>query len=121
MGMPGQFRADPKTKKTDLRSESKGKNRDAGARDGDSASGRFSDNRERCREEWVRFGLRVRVRAEELIEEMKKYRLEVLGVSKTKMKGNGSKVVGEGKCIFTRIEEERQRLESLYFCQRARV
>ena len=38
---------------------------------------------------------------------MKKYRLEVLGVSETKMKGNGSKAVGEGRCIFVGVEEGR--------------
>ena len=54
MGMPGQLSADSKSKKTDLRSKSKSKNRDMG-RDGDSDSGRVSHNRERCREEWVRF------------------------------------------------------------------
>ena len=44
---------------------------------------------------------------EELLEEMQKYRLEVLGESKMKMKGNGSKVVGEGRCIFAGVEEGR--------------
>ena len=38
---------------------------------------------------------------------MEKYRLEILGVSETKMKGNGSKAVGKGRCIFAGIEEER--------------
>ena len=46
-------------------------------------------------------------REEELLEEMKKYRLEVLGESKIKMKGNGSKAVGEGRCIFAGVEEGR--------------
>ena len=38
---------------------------------------------------------------------MEKYRLEILGVSETKMKGNGSKAVGKGRCIFAGIEEGR--------------
>ena len=33
--------------------------------------------------------------------------LEILGVSETKMKGNGSKAVGKGRCIFAGIEEGR--------------
>ena len=91
-----------------MTSKSKSKNRDAG-RDRDSDSGRVSHNWERCREEWVRFSAwnvrSLRGREEKLIQEMKKYRLEVLGVSETKMKGNGSMAVGEGRCIFAGVEE----------------
>ena len=42
----------------------------------------------------------LRGREEELVEEMIKYRLEVLGVSETKLKGNGARAVGEGMCFF---------------------
>ena len=38
---------------------------------------------------------------------MEKYRLEILGVSETKMKGNGSRAVGKGRCIFAGIEKGR--------------
>ena len=54
--------------------------------------------------EWVRFGAwnvrSLRGSEEELVEEMIKYRLEVLGVSETKLKGNGARAVGEGMCFF---------------------
>ena len=56
----------------------------------------------------VRFGAwnvrSLKGREEELLEEMEKYRLEIVGVSETKMKGNGSKAVGKGRCIFAGIE-----------------
>lgn len=48
MGTPGRWNAEPKNKIADLESKSKSRNGDAGAR--------ISDNRERCGEEWVRFG-----------------------------------------------------------------
>ena len=54
--------------------------------------------------EWVRFGVRnvrsLREREEELVEQMIKYRLEVLGRSETKLKGNGTRAVGKGMCFF---------------------
>ena len=42
----------------------------------------------------------LRGREEELVEEMVKYRLEVLGVSETKLKGNGARAVGKRMCFF---------------------
>ena len=39
-------------------------------------------------------------RGEELVMDMKKYRLEVLGVSETKVRGNGMKQIGDASCIF---------------------
>ena len=54
--------------------------------------------------EWVRYGAwnvrSLRGRKKELVEEMVKDRLEVLGVSETKLKGNVARVVGEGMCVF---------------------
>ena len=38
---------------------------------------------------------------------MIKYRLEVLGVSETKLKGNEARAVGEGMCVFSGIQEGR--------------
>ena len=38
---------------------------------------------------------------------MIKYRLEVLGVSETKLKGNGAREVGEGMCVFSGVQEGR--------------
>ena len=36
----------------------------------------------------------------ELVEEMKKYRLEMLGVSEANMRGNGEKGIGDVRCVF---------------------
>ena len=44
----------------------------------------------------------LRGREEELVEEMVKYRLEVLGVSGTKLKGNGARAVRRGNVRFLR-------------------
>ena len=98
------MRADSKSRKTDLRRKSTSRSRDAGAR--------VSNNGERCSEEWVRFGAwnvrSLRGREEELLEEMEKYKLEILGVSETKMKGNGSKAGRQRKMHFhVGIEEGR--------------
>ena len=49
----------------------------------------------------------LRGREEELVDEMVKYRLEVLGVSEMRMKGNGSKAVGEEICVFSGVQEGR--------------
>ena len=35
------------------------------------------------------------------MDKMVKYKLEVLGVSETKLKGNGVRTVGEVMCIFS--------------------
>ena len=96
MGTPRRLNADSKSRKTDLRRKSTSRSRDAGAR--------VSNNGERCSEEWVRFGAwnvrSLRGREEELLEEMEKYKLEILGVSETKMKGNGSKAGRQRKMHF---------------------
>ena len=39
-------------------------------------------------------------REHELVEEMKKYHLEMLGVSETKVRGNGVKMIGDTVCVF---------------------
>ena len=86
-----------------------------------STGGRVTNNHagvriggDRCKAngvEWVRFGAwnvrSLRGREEELVEEMIKYRLKVLGVSETKLKGNGARAVGEGMCVFSGVQEGR--------------
>ena len=69
---------------------------------------------DRCRiggAEWVRFGAwnvrLLRGREEELVKVMVKYRLEVLGVSETTLKGNGARGVGEGMCVVSGVQEGR--------------
>ena len=44
---------------------------------------------------------------EELFTEMKKYRLEVLGVSETKVRGNRMKQIGDVSCVFSGVQEGR--------------
>ena len=46
-------------------------------------------------------------RKEELVAEMKKYRLEVLGVSElqTKVRGNRMKQIGDVLCVFSGVQE----------------
>ena len=44
---------------------------------------------------------------EELVAEMKKYRLEVLGVSETKVRGNGVKQIGDVVCVYSGVQEGR--------------
>ena len=40
-------------------------------------------------------------REKELVEEMKRYRLEVLAVSEAKVRGNGVRIyIGDATCIF---------------------
>ena len=46
---------------------------------------------------------------------MVKYRLEVLGVSTTKLKGNGARAVGEGMYVFLEFRMGERRLEWLCF------
>ena len=43
----------------------------------------------------------------ELIEEMKKYRLDVLGVSEGKMRGNGMKTVDGMTCVYSGVQQGR--------------
>ena len=45
---------------------------------------------------------------------MKKCRLEILGVSETKMKGNRSTVVGKARCVIMGVEEGSAKAGSLY-------
>ena len=45
----------------------------------------------------------------ELVEEMKKYRLEMLGVSEAKVRGNGEKAIGDVRCVFLGIQDGRAR------------
>ena len=47
---------------------------------------------------------------EELFTEMKKYRLEVLGVSETKARGSGMKQIGDISCVFSGGQEGRAKL-----------
>jgi len=44
---------------------------------------------------------------EELVAEMKKYRLEVVGVSETKVRGNGLKQIGDVSCVYSGVQEGR--------------
>ena len=61
----------------------------------------------------------LRGREEELVEEMVKYRLEVVGVSMRKLKGNGARAVGEGMyVVFLEFRRGERRLEWLCFFQR---
>ena len=48
----------------------------------------------------------LRGREDELVEEMVKYSLEVLGVSEMKLQGNGARAVGKGVC-FSGVQEGR--------------
>ena len=79
----------------------------------------ISKDRRGGEEEWVRFGAwnvkLLRGREEELVEEIVKYRLEVLGVSETRMKGNGAKAIGEGMCIFSGVQEGRAKAGVVVF------
>ena len=45
----------------------------------------------------------------ELVEEMKKYRLEMLGVSEAKVRGKGEKAIGDVRCVFLGIQDGRAR------------
>ena len=44
---------------------------------------------------------------EELFTEMKKYWLEVLGMSKTRVRGNGMKQIRDVSCVFSGVQEGR--------------
>ena len=46
-------------------------------------------------------------REEELLDEMKRYRLKVLGVSEAKMRGNGMKRIGNATCVYSGVQEGR--------------
>ena len=63
--------------------------------------------------EQLRFGAwnirTMRGRERELVEEMKKYRLEMLGVSETKARGNGEKAIGDVSCVFSGVQAGRAR------------
>ena len=50
-----------------------------------------------------RFGC-LNGREHELVEEMKKYRLAVLDVSETKVRGNGVKMIGDTMCVYSRVQ-----------------
>ena len=43
----------------------------------------------------------------ELIGEMKRYRLDVLGVSEGKIRGNGMKTVESVTCVYSGVQEGR--------------
>ena len=36
----------------------------------------------------------------EVVEEMKRYWLEMLGISKAKMRGNGERLIGDVRCVY---------------------
>ena len=46
-------------------------------------------------------------REEELVDEMRKYGLEVLGVSEAKVKGNRVKCIGDVTCVYSGVQEGR--------------
>ena len=43
-------------------------------------------------------------REQELVAEMEQYRLEVLGVSEAKVRGNGLKMIGDMTCVYLGVE-----------------
>ena len=45
-------------------------------------------------------GQYVSCKETELVEEMKKYQLEILGVSEVKKRGNGKKAIDNVRCVF---------------------
>ena len=51
----------------------------------------------------------------ELVAEMKKYRLEVLGVSETKVRGNGVKQIGDVVCVCILVCRKEGRNEGWRF------
>ena len=61
--------------------------------------------------EQLRFGAwnirRMRGRESELVDEMKKYRLEMLGVSETKARGSGKKAIGDVRCVSLGVQTGR--------------
>ena len=48
-------------------------------------------------------------REEELVDEMKRYGLEVLGVSEVKMRRNGLKRIGDVTCVYSGVQEGRSK------------
>ena len=46
-------------------------------------------------------------REEELVDEMQKYGLDVLGVGKAKVKGNAAKCTGNVTCVFLGVQDGR--------------
>ena len=46
-------------------------------------------------------------REQELVAEMKKYRLEVLGVSEAKVRGNGMRMIGDTTCVYSGVQTGR--------------
>ena len=56
-----------------------------------------------------------------MVEERVKYRLEVLGVSETKLKGNGARAVGEGMCVFSGVQERRAKSGVVVFLSKKMV
>ena len=43
-------------------------------------------------------------REQELVEEMKRCRLEVLGVSEAKVRGNGVRMFGDTTCVYSGVQ-----------------
>ena len=46
-------------------------------------------------------------REQELVAEMEKYRLEVLGVSEANVRGNGVKMIGDTTCVYSGVQRGR--------------
>ena len=61
--------------------------------------------------EQIRFGAwnirTMKGKETELVEEMKKYRLKMLGVSEAKMRGNDEKAIGDVRCVFSGVQDGR--------------
>ena len=58
-------------------------------------------------------------REEELVDEMMRYELEVLGVSEVKMRGNSKKNEdGDATCVYSEVQEGRSKagVVSLLVC-----
>ena len=122
LGMPERWKSESIRSRTELRTD---------VSTGVSVTSNYAGVKiggDRCRTgdaEWVRFGAwnvrSLRGREEELVEEMVKYRLEVLGVSETKLKGNGARAVGEGMYIFSGVQEGRAKAGVAVFLSKKMV
>ena len=111
LGMPERLNADLRSSRTDLGT---GLGTGTGTGTGSMSNGasvRIGGGRWRQNGDWVRFGAwnvrSIRGREDELFEEMETDRVEVLGVSESKLKGSGAKAAGEGMCVFSGVQEGR--------------
>ena len=50
-------------------------------------------------------------REQELVEEMKKYRLDILGISEAKVRGKGVRMIGGTTCVYSGVQRERAKAD----------